>query len=105
MEPKWFGLFHRQDRVRSAFIYEKIDGMNGLNYWERLNSLRLYSVQRRRERYIILYVFKILHNLVPNCGLQFQENSRTGVRSVVAMLKTSLPGDIKSLDRVHTLII
>ena len=71
--------------------------MNGLNYWDRLQTLRLYSVQRRRERYIILYVFKILHGLVPNCGLLFQENSRTGIRAVVPMVKSTLPSHIRKL--------
>ena len=71
--------------------------MNGLNYWERLQTLRLYSVQRRRERYVILYVFKILHGLVPNCGLLFQENSRTGLHAVVPIVKNTLPSHIRKL--------
>ena len=37
-----------------------------LNYWERLKELNLYSLQRRRERYIIIYIWKILNRLVPN---------------------------------------
>jgi len=31
-----------------------------LNYWERLKVLNLYSVERRFERYMVLYVWKIL---------------------------------------------
>ena len=31
--------------------------------------LKLYSLQRRRERYIIIYVWKILEGLVPNLSL------------------------------------
>ena len=34
----------------------KIHGVQHLNYWERLKQLNMYSMQRRRERYIILYV-------------------------------------------------
>ena len=34
--------------------------MQGLSYPERLAVLKLYSLQRRRERYIIIYVWKIL---------------------------------------------
>ena len=41
-------------------------GMQGLSYPERLTVLKLYSLQRRRERYIIIYVFKILECQVPN---------------------------------------
>ena len=32
----------------------KIDGMAGLEYWERLHSLHLYSQKKRRERYLII---------------------------------------------------
>ena len=71
--------------------------MQGFNYWERLKALRLYSVQRRRERYIIMYVFKILHGLVPNCGLTFQENARTGIRAIVPKLKVGLSSHVKKL--------
>ena len=78
-------LIDKIESVQRAFT-RKIQSMNGLNYWERLKSLRLYSVQRRRERYVILYVFKILHGLVPNCGLLFQENSRTGLHAVVPIV-------------------
>ena len=36
-----------------------------INYWERLQQLYLYSLQRRRERYCIIYTWKILENMVP----------------------------------------
>jgi hypothetical protein len=34
-------------------------------YWERLQRLGLYSLQRRRDRYFILYTWKITE-MVPN---------------------------------------
>ena len=40
--------------------------MKGLSYSERLTVLNLYSLQRRRPRYIIIYVWNILEGLVPN---------------------------------------
>ena len=43
-----------------------ITGMRPLSYDERLKSLHLYSVQRRFERYIIIYIWKILESIVPN---------------------------------------
>ena len=43
-----------------------ISGMQGLSYPERLAVLKLYSLQHRRERYIIIYVWKILECQVPN---------------------------------------
>ena len=30
----------------------KVTGMEDMNYWARLHSLKLYSQERRRERYI-----------------------------------------------------
>jgi hypothetical protein len=40
--------------------------MEKLNYWERLRRLGLYSLQRKRERYAILYTWKIITGMVPN---------------------------------------
>ena len=40
--------------------------MQSLEYSERLVSLKFYSLQRRRERYCIIYVWKIIEGLVPN---------------------------------------
>ena len=36
------------------------------DYWKRLKSLKLYSLQRRRERYRIIYIWKVLEGHVPN---------------------------------------
>ena len=36
------------------------------SYWSRLKAFKLFSMERRREWYIILYIWKILENLVPN---------------------------------------
>ena len=44
----------------------KIEGTTEMDYWERLRELNLYSLQRRRERYIIIYIWKIIYGLVPN---------------------------------------
>ena len=44
----------------------KIEGMDEMNYWERLHALKLNSLERRRERYMIIYTWKILNGLAPN---------------------------------------
>ena len=60
----------------------KIENMEGLNYTERLKALRMYSAQRRQERYKIIYIYKIKEGLVPNIseshGLYFSERGRHG---------------------------
>ena len=37
-----------------------------LTYWESLKYFKLYSLERRRERYRIIYTWKIIELLVPN---------------------------------------
>ena len=69
------------ERVQKAYT-RRIDGIAGKNrpnYRDRLKILNIYSLERRRERYTIIYVWKILHNLVPNPGIVWSINDRTGV--------------------------
>ena len=53
-----------------------------MNYGQRLNFLKMYSIQRRHERYKIIYLYKIKEKLVPNIsstnGLQFYISRRHG---------------------------
>ena len=53
------------EKVQRDFT-RKIDDTDEMDYWTRLRELNLYSLQRRRERYIIIYVWKIIQGLVPN---------------------------------------
>ena len=53
------------EKIQRSFT-RFISGMKGLSYPERLTVLKLYSLQRKRERYIIIYVWKLLESLVPN---------------------------------------
>ena len=60
-------------------ITSKIWETSNMNYLERLEFLNLYSLQRRRERYCIIHVWKILHGYSPNDILMsFHHNSRLG---------------------------
>ena len=53
------------EKVQRSFT-RFISGMTGLSYTEILTVLKQYSLQLRREKYIIIYVWKILEGLVPN---------------------------------------
>ena len=79
-----------------AFLH-KIHELSHQNYWEQLSSLRLYSLQRRRERYIVIYVWKILEKIVPNFGIQNRVNPRTGRFWLVPHVRTSAPARIQSI--------
>ena len=57
----------------------RIITLKGLTYWERLRSMKLMSVQRRRERYVVLHMWKIYCGIVPNeVGVEFYSNDRLG---------------------------
>ena len=64
----------------------QIRGLDGLDYAERLKKLRkpMYSIQRRNERFKIIYIYKIKEGLVPNIlnrnGLTFRMHVRHGCR-------------------------
>ena len=42
----------------------RLNGLQGLNYWQRLKRLKLYSLERRRERYFAIYTWKMVSGLV-----------------------------------------
>ena len=43
---------------------KKIDGMEDFSYHERLKKLNMYSQERRRDRYMIIFIWKIAMGLV-----------------------------------------
>ena len=51
----------------------RIPELRELNYWQRLQRLAMNSEQRRFERYQIIYVWKIIHGVAPNCGIKWSE--------------------------------
>ena len=61
-----------------------IRGMDGKDYAQCLNKLPISSIQRRHERYKILYAYKVKEGLVPNIskthGLKFINTGRCGCR-------------------------
>ena len=63
---------------------KKIVGLSNMNYWERLASLKLMSLQRRCERYLIIQMWKLLHKNPPNnVNVKFRERTRLGWKAVV----------------------
>ena len=71
-------MTQKLERVQRLFT-RNVSGFRHFSYWERLSKLNMMSVERRMERYQILYLFKCLHQLVPNPGLVFKSNPRTGI--------------------------
>lgn len=67
----------------------RISGLTELHYWDRLKSLKLMSLQRRRERYCIIHVWKIFNNICPNdIEMKFKHNPRLGNKVIIPALNT-----------------
>ena len=57
------------DTVQWNFV-KKIQGMHGKSYSQILKELRMYSLQRRRDRYRIIYCWKMLEGIVPPINIK-----------------------------------
>merc|ERR1711872_546034 len=51
--PSQQNYINKLERIQKNFT-SKISGMENLNYHQRLNKMKLYSLERRRERYMII---------------------------------------------------
>ena len=66
------------ETVQRSFT-SRIREVRHLPYWERLKQLKITSLQRRRERYIIIHIYKIANNLAPNdINISFYQTKRRG---------------------------
>ena len=65
------------EKIQRNFT-KRIKDLSDLSYYQRLKCLNIYSMERRRERYEILYTMKIIKHQVPNVGLKWKFFSRRG---------------------------
>lgn len=96
IHPSSSALTIRLEQVQRAFT-RRISGTQGMTYWDRLAYLKLFSVERRHERYIIIYMFKIKYGIVPNVNIEFRNNPRTGIYATIPQVKSSAPSFIKRM--------
>ena len=74
----------------------KVQGMQELDYWARLQQLQLYSQERRRERYIIIFLWKISQGLVKGYDIQFTtDQSRRGRCIIPKTISKTAPAVVK----------
>ena len=65
-----------------------------VNYWDRLKDLKLYSLERRRERFIILYIYRFIIGLVKiQC---FEVYVERGIK-VKRKFKQTAPATVRKL--------
>ena len=66
--PASKGDILKLELIQRQFV-RKIKLNPNFDYWDRLSALNLYSLERRRERYRIIYTWKIVEGLVPNISI------------------------------------
>ena len=73
-DPTRVKLIDLLENIQRSFT-RKIYNMSDLDYWSRLKKLGIMSLQRRREKLIIIMTFKIKNKLIPNdINLEFKEH-------------------------------
>ena len=86
--PYKIGDIQALENIQRQFT-RRIENMAQYDYWERLEKLRLMSLQRRRERYSIIHMWKIHNGAAPNStNTRFYHHPRLGVRAEVPTLYT-----------------
>ena len=82
--PSKVGDIQALESIQWTFT-SKIAGLNNINYWQRLKKLNLMSLQQRRERYIILFMWRILNQHVSGNVISevFQTPSRNRIKAKV----------------------
>jgi hypothetical protein len=76
----------------------KMTGLKKMSYWDRLSAANLSSIERRAERYRIIYAWKIAANLVPNPGMHFEiSTGRNGGMKFTIPDFTGKDGKIRTL--------
>ena len=90
--PQKLGLLRELENVQRSFT-RRISGFEHLDYETRLRKLKLFSLERTRDRFRVICVWRIINGLAPNFedeGLKIQtHNSRRGVECVIPNLSRS----------------
>ena len=64
------------DRIR---CFRLVD----LNYWEKLSELHLYSQETRRERYQVIFLWKISQGMVSGFNLEYTSDMGRRARTII----------------------
>ena len=95
-------LISQLEELQKNFI-RKINGFRNIEYNDALHELGLFSLQRRRERYQIIYLWCIIENIYPNINgqndvlikLQSSFQSRRGRSIATKVLPVTRFGNLR----------
>ena len=94
--PYLIGDIQALESVQRYFT-RRVEDLAQFNYWERLKKLQLMSLQRRRERYTIIQMWKMYNGASPNCTtMRFYHHQRLGIKAEVPSLYTGAQKSIST---------
>ena len=73
----------------------QVSGQENNDYWERLKALRMYSQERRRERYRIIFIWKVLQGYVQGYTIPVIHSPRRGRLIEVAQYHPDAPSAVR----------
>ena len=77
----------------------KVNGCHDITYWQRLEKLKLTSIQFRYERYKIMYTWKSISGLVPSLSLDLTFSQSRGRSIVIPIIHGSSSRIINLMER------
>ena len=90
--PSDQGSINRLEAVQHSFVSRIRDPLlKQLDYWGKLELLRLYSQERRRERYMLCFLWKLSRRLISGYNIKWQRSDRRGLYAVPTSLVRGAP--------------
>ena len=84
------------ESVQRNFVSQIRDrALNGKSYWEKLSELRVYSQERRRERYQICFIWKLSQGLIEGYSVNWQWSERRGRYPIPSPIPSNAPSFVK----------
>ena len=97
--PSKTGEIQLLEATQRAFL-KKIPQLGGMSYWEQLKFCKLFSLERRRERYSIIYTWRIIEGQVPNLEstpITARSHIRRGRECFIPRVSNTSPSSIQAL--------
>ena len=94
--PRDQASINRLEAVQKQFISQvRDDCLLGMNYWEKLSHLRVYSQERRRERYQVCFLWKLNQGLIDGYSINWQWSDRRGRMAIPHSIPPSAHSKVK----------
>ena len=94
--PRDQGSINRLEGVQKHFLSQIRDSaQKQMNYWEKLSFLRVYSQERRRERYQICFLWKLTQGLIDGYNITWQWSDRRGRLAVPTSISSAAPSRVR----------